>query len=656
MNRLKELLNIFVIITLPLIIFGQSKIDSSYYKFPQTCSDITILGEAILDSSIFFKHNVFDITEKVINEVSFQKCNNYPLFLTICGFHNFIKNDIIKSRECLLTADSLYQTKHSIENRYKIRNMIFLGLNYNSFGDTIKAISCYQSAIQLCLDSGNINLLSDVKNNLGSLYIKSGNINKAKIIIEEAIQLAIESNNLEILGFSYLTYGRIQKELDSLDNALRYIDESKKIFTQIEDQRNLYLVDLIRSELLIENQETDEAITTLLEAESKGNNSDHKFQHGLIYKYLGDLYSNKNPKISLNYYEKALKYYSGISKEDYSFLIDKLSNSYAAQGNFKKLDLLVDELQEYQSEKEIENQIEIKESVDREKLIQNEYAQNEILRLKNRENIKTIRLIILISILLLLYTLYTFYQWKKNKELNDKVNEQNEKLNWQNTELKNFASIASHDLKAPVRSILSFSSLLEGLIPESSDAKIFKYLDIIKSSSKGMDSLVNSLLQFSTIENLKIEKTQINPNQLIAEVKNNLHSVIEVKKARITISKNLPKSILGDKTLLSIVFQNIINNALKFVDEKKEPFVKIEYENDDVSHFFKIIDNGIGIEQKYLNKIFLIFERLNSSSKFEGSGIGLATCKKIINLHNGEIDIKSDVGIGSTFIISIPKN
>jgi len=656
MYYLQKLLNIIVCIAIPLVISGQSKIKSSNYLVPKSCSEIEFFGESILDSSIFFKNNAFDVAEKVTNDLSLKECDYYPLLLTINGFQNYIKNDVIKSRELLLAADSLYQISHLIQNKYNIRNKIFLGLNYNIYGDTTKAISYYNTAIQLCLEANNYSLLSDVKHNLGNLYLKSGNLEKAKFRVEEAIQLANESKNLEILGFAYSTYGRILKELDSLDAALNYILESKNIFTQLNDQGNLYLVDLVKAEVLIENGEKEKAIVSLLEAESRGNKSDHKFQHGLIYKYLGDLYQDKNYKVSLEYYEKAQKYYAGLSKEDHSFLIDKLSKSYVSDGNIRKLDTLVDKLLDFQNRKEIEREIEVKETINRELLIQQEYAQNEILQLKNIESSRRIRLITIASLLLLLLSLYALHQWKKNKELNDKVNKQNEKLNSQNVELKNFASIASHDLKAPVRSITSFSSLLERLLPQSSDPKLFKYVDIIKSSSLRMDSLVNSLLQFSTLENLKLEKVPIDPDILITEVTNSLHSVIELKKAKISISKNLPRSIVGDKTLLSIVFQNLINNALKFVDEDKAPIVRIEYENDNSFDVFKFVDNGIGIEQKYLDKIFLIFERLHSSSEFEGSGIGLATCKKIIDIHNGKIDIESEVGIGSTFIISLPKN
>lgn len=171
-----------------------------------------------------------------------------------------------------------------------------------------------------------------------------------------------------------------------------------------------------------------------------------------------------------------------------------------------------------------------------------------------------------------------------------------------------------------------------------------------------MSSLVNSLLEFSTIENREIEITLLNTSKLLGDVINNLYSIIELKNAKVCVSENIPKIIKGDETLLKIVFQNLINNALKFVKIDKIPQVFINYKEGDKDHIFEIIDNGIGIEKEYLERIFIMFERLHSSSKYEGSGIGLATCKKIMLLHNGNISIDSSLGKGSTFTLTIPRN
>jgi len=434
-------------------------------------------------------------------------------------------------------------------------------------------------------------------------------VEKAASYVKDAITLAETSNNLEIVGFANLTLSRILKLRKDLNGALEKVSNAKLVFEQLNDLRNLYLVELYKAEIHVELGETNIAIQRLISAEEMGNRSNHFFQHGFIYMHLGNIFNDIDADKSINYYEKALKHSSVLNKEEFSELINMLSQYYTKTKNIDKQDLLIKDLMEFYNNKEAEIKVELIESNQRAIEIQNK-----------------------------------------------KISKQNIQLQNQNTELKNFASIASHDLKAPALSISSFASLVERQLPSESDPKILKYMRYIKDSSSNMSSLVNSLLEFSTIENRAIEITPINTTQLLDDVINNLYSIIELKKAEVRVTERIPKIIKGDETLLKIVFQNLINNALKFVKIDEVPKVFINYKQGDKDHIFEIIDNGIGIEKEYLEKIFIMFERLHSSSKYEGSGIGLGTCKKIMLLHNGNISIDSSLDNGSTFILTIPQN
>jgi len=333
-----------------------------------------------------------------------------------------------------------------------------------------------------------------------------------------------------------------------------------------------------------------------------------------------------------------------------------LSRYYTKTKNIDKQNLLIKDLTEFYNSKEAEIEVELIESNQREIEIQKEISANEFLQMKNETSKKRFRIIVFASLICILCAVYALVQLKNNRHLNKKISTQNIQLQNQNTELKNFASIASHDLKAPALSISSFASLIERLLPAESDPKIFKYMKYIRKSSSNMSSLVNSLLEFSNLENRSIEITPLNTTQLLNDVINNLYSIIELKSAKISVSENIPKIINGDEMLLKIVFQNLINNALKFVKVDKVPNVCINYKEEDKKHILEIIDNGIGIKKEYLEKIFVMFERLHTSNEYEGSGIGLATCKKIMLLHNGNISIDSYPDKGSTFILTIPKN
>ncbi len=170
-----------------------------------------------------------------------------------------------------------------------------------------------------------------------------------------------------------------------------------------------------------------------------------------------------------------------------------------------------------------------------------------------------------------------------------------------------------------------------------------------------MSALVGSLLQFSTLDAQKITIENVSISRVLNDVLTNLFSLIEVKSAQINLPNDLPEVIQGDEALLRVVFQNLINNALKFVAPGITPQIHIDYVEDGNFHVFKLKDNGIGIESEYLDKVFLMFERLNASHQYEGSGIGLATCKKIMLMHKGHIQIESEPNVGSVFILSLPK-
>lgn len=228
----------------------------------------------------------------------------------------------------------------------------------------------------------------------------------------------------------------------------------------------------------------------------------------------------------------------------------------------------------------------------------------------------------------------------------------NDDLKRSNKELEEFAYIASHDLQEPLRKIQSFGNLLydENKDRLNDDAQL--YINRMLSASSRMRNLIDDLLSYSRVTTHQIEFSTVSLDQVMTELLNTLDIKIQEVKAEVTV-KSLP-DVVGDENQLYQLFQNLVSNALRYRREKRKPKIRIwgEKEGSFVHIFVK--DNGIGFEEKYKDRIFNIFERLHGRKKYEGTGIGLAIVKKIIQRHKGTIDVKSKPGVGTTFIISLP--
>ena len=234
-------------------------------------------------------------------------------------------------------------------------------------------------------------------------------------------------------------------------------------------------------------------------------------------------------------------------------------------------------------------------------------------------------------------------------------NEQLEEYIESNMQLENFAHLASHDLKEPLNNVVSFSKLLQSHVSEKISTKENQFLDFIVSGATNMQSTIKALLNFSIVSNQKLNIEQINPDDLLKDLKVDIHSKLVENMGQVHIH-DMPEFIYGDPIMIKQAFQNLILNAIKFVPEGKNPIVNISYMDLPEAWQFIVKDNGIGMDPEFKERIFLLFKRLNSKEKFEGTGMGLAVVKKIIECHGGTIQVQTALGEGSSFIFTLPKN
>ncbi|MEM6725826.1 MAG: ATP-binding protein, partial [Bacteroidota bacterium] len=243
---------------------------------------------------------------------------------------------------------------------------------------------------------------------------------------------------------------------------------------------------------------------------------------------------------------------------------------------------------------------------------------------------------------------------EKNKDLIDmkeKAENQNVALEEANTELERFAYIASHDLKTPLRNVSIFLSLLEQKLPEAQKATVSEYLTFAKRSAQRMYYLIEDILQFSQLGVKNGIEEEVDLNVLIQDIKEEV--IIATKKdVNITFDQQLPKLSTNPNQALTL-FQNLIENSTKY-NEHQVVKILIESELREEHYCIRLTDNGLGIPKEYQEKVFDMFYRLHNQDQYEGTGIGLATCKKIMHKNGGSIRLASSNDQGSCFELIFP--
>lgn len=238
----------------------------------------------------------------------------------------------------------------------------------------------------------------------------------------------------------------------------------------------------------------------------------------------------------------------------------------------------------------------------------------------------------------------------ESKKAAKKLEENAHQMAESNAELEQFAYIASHDMKEPLRMVTNYLQLLQKRIGTELDEESKQYIDYAVNGATRMRTLITDLLEYSRVNRAERKLEPVNLQDVFEEVLNNLAAQINEKNAKIT-SDPLPL-INSDHLQMVQLFQNLVSNAIKFSDDK-QPVIHVCVENNNDKWLFCVKDNGIGIEPEFKDKIFKMFQRLHSREEYPGTGIGLAICKKIVERFGGEIWFESVPGEGTTFYFTL---
>lgn len=285
------------------------------------------------------------------------------------------------------------------------------------------------------------------------------------------------------------------------------------------------------------------------------------------------------------------------------------------------------------------------------------FFSNDQLQLSYFQTIKGIFYVFLTAFLL--YILVRRYYKSINqkieelKQINVQLNKQAKELEAINKDMEEFTYVASHDLKAPLRMVTGFLTRLQDKYQDKLDDKGNEYINFAVDGAQKMRQSITDLLDFSKSVFHEHHYESVNLNEVLTEVKRLLS--VEINKTKAAINSTTLPTVKTDKTAICHVFQNLIDNAIKYRKKGEQPLIDIKYTEKESTHIFSVSDNGIGINKVYFDKIFKLFQRLHQQDKYKGTGLGLAIAKKNIERLGGKISLESEEGKGTTFYVEIPK-
>ncbi|MGW5673405.1 sensor histidine kinase, partial [Micromonospora sp. NPDC003776] len=242
---------------------------------------------------------------------------------------------------------------------------------------------------------------------------------------------------------------------------------------------------------------------------------------------------------------------------------------------------------------------------------------------------------------------------KTSRRHRDALEQQAAELRRSNEDLEQFAYVASHDLQEPLRKVASFCQMLQRRYADQLDERARQYIGYAVDGATRMQTLINDLLAFSRIGRVYSDDREVDLAAMLAQAESNLSEPIAEAGAEI-VSDPLPV-VHGDPTLLTMLWQNLLGNAVKFRSPDRAPRIRVAAAEDATGWSFAVADNGIGIEPRYADKIFLIFQRLHPRGAYDGTGIGLAICKKIVEYHGGTLRLDDEYTEGARFVFTLPR-
>jgi len=636
----------------------------------------TLLAEAYLVQSKIRQHHKKDEREslkkakKIIDQLDskylYIKWMSFAVEIDIND--NDLKNALQTAQEAINQTDSL----SSDDIRADLEASLYSSLVriYIKQQDYNKSVEYNQLILQYAHAFGDVEKELMALNNMSIIHSLKGEYGEAMEYLFEALDRSKEINfraqvakSLINLGSIYAQLFNTQEAINKYNTALEEYKEVLEPSTAVILYNNLGNIYFESNELLISKQYYMQGI----QAAEESNYSEmmahlnaqlakcaivqEEIDEAVSYCEIASTYFNEDPNLSgyqihltnlgrIDFHNGKIdsaKWFlskgldQATKRDDRNMEIicfEALSNVYKKEGNYRKAVAYQDQYLEYSRALQLKKQnlqildLEISQVIkDKQRKIEQLIKDNEYKALLLKQS--------------------------------ERIAEQNQALKEINEELRQYAYVTSHDLKEPLRMISNFSQLLERKYKSQLGEDAFEFFQYIDEGVNRINTLLDDLLKYTTIGNANVELSQVHLKDVVDISLRNLALKIEDTKADVQIGK-MP-IVYSNQSLLIQLVQNLTSNALKFSKSNVNPRIKISSEEDEISYIFSITDNGIGIPEDQIKRIFIIFQRLHPRGTHPGTGIGLAICKKIVKKLGGDIWVKSTVDVGTTFSFSIPK-
>lgn len=562
------------------------------------------------------------VAEKVI---SMSKAGNLPvahvkglvwLATIACDTFSEYDNALKICDEALILAEQLKAPD------LLVRVYSTYGVCYHYMGDLQTSHKNYLQAITIAEDK--VNNTPEEREGVANLYYNVAVLFKTEdfshlrqTYLENALRI-YEQNDFKLgLSRCYNAYSAFHAQQKDYEQALTFQKKALLISEEINDRHGVSIYNNNIGSMYIEMKNFEAGMVHLQLALKQKTEIGNKHSIAVSHMHLGMAYKEMgNIDDAIREFRLAENFIGEINSKIFlNEIYEHLTNVYALKGDFENAF--------WYQKKFIETNKEAL-NFDKTAAVYEAEAKFEAEK-KHREN--------------------TLLLQKKTE-----IEEYAKRLEASNNELKQFAHVASHDLREPLRMISSYIALVERKAAQKLNEEELQFLQFAVDGAKRMDALISDLLELSKLSSVLKSET-VDLNKIVGETIFSISENIKELRAEVTFDK-LP-NITGDKTQMFQLFQNLITNGLKY-NRSDKPQVHISYELKVGCHIIRVADNGIGIPAEHRERIFVLFQRLHSRNEYSGTGIGLAICRKIVEQMNGSVQVEENQGGGSVFVIRIP--